>query len=77
MSQVSFDAMSNAELKRYFLNNRQDQAAFEAYLDRFAQRPKSLIASPNDPDFDEKIQAAIRQQLKSSQRQSNSSKDCS
>jgi hypothetical protein len=66
MSQVNFDAMSDAELKRYFLENRQDQAAFHAYLDRFSQRPKSIIASPSDPDFDEKIQAAIRQKLESS-----------
>ncbi|MGF1571001.1 MAG: hypothetical protein ACFCVD_23490 [Nodosilinea sp.] len=66
MSQVNFDAMSDTELKRYFLSNRQDQAAFQAYLDRFSQRPKSLIASPSDPDFDTKIQAAIRQKLESS-----------
>lgn len=48
MSQVDFDAMSDAELKRYFLANRQNQAAFQAYMDRFSQRPKSLIASPGD-----------------------------
>ncbi|RCJ16072.1 hypothetical protein A6S26_07230 [Nostoc sp. ATCC 43529] len=66
MSQVNFDTMSDSELRRYFLANRQDRAAFEAYLDRFNQRPKSVIASPGDPDFDEKIQAAIRQKLKAS-----------
>ncbi|WP_390889975.1 DUF6887 family protein [Roseofilum reptotaenium] len=38
--------------------------AFQAYLDRFNQRPKSLIASPNDPNFDAKIQSAIREKLK-------------
>ncbi|OUL20055.1 MULTISPECIES: hypothetical protein [unclassified Nostoc] len=63
MSEVNFDTMNDAELRRYFLANRQDQAAFQAYLDRFNQRPKSVIASPGDPDFDEKIQAAIRQKL--------------
>lgn len=66
MSQGNFETMSDADLKRYFLENRQDQAAFQAYLDRFNQRPKSLIASPGDPDFDEKIQAAIRQKLETS-----------
>ncbi|MEZ2320671.1 MAG: hypothetical protein ACBR15_16890 [Microcoleus sp.] len=66
MSQVNFEAMSDAELRRYFLENRQDRAAFQAYLDRFSQRPKSIIASPSDPDFDAKIQAAIRQKLESS-----------
>ncbi|MGC1308243.1 MAG: hypothetical protein WA885_13530 [Phormidesmis sp.] len=68
MSQADFSAMSDAELKRYFLANRQDQAAFDAYLDRFSQRPKSLIANPDDPEFDAKIQAAIRQKLEASRR---------
>ncbi|MFN6559550.1 MAG: DUF6887 family protein [Nostoc sp. ChiSLP01] len=63
MSQVNFDSMTDAELKQYFLANRQDKAAFQAYLDRLNQRPKSIIASPGDPDFDEKIQAAIRRKL--------------
>lgn len=67
MSQVNYDAMSDAELKQYFLQNRQDQAALEAYLDRLNQRPRSIIASPGDPDFNEKIQAAIRQKLKASE----------
>jgi len=55
---------SDDELKRYFLSNREDKMAFQAYLDRFNQRPKSLIASPNDPNFDAKIQSAIREKLK-------------
>ena len=33
------------------------------YLDRINQRPPVIIASPGDPDFDKKIQAAIRQKL--------------
>lgn len=32
-------------------------------LDRINQRPLRIIASPDDPDFDEKVQAAIRQKL--------------
>ncbi|MBD2365295.1 hypothetical protein H6G36_29785 [Anabaena minutissima FACHB-250] len=63
MSQVNYSAMSDAELKQYFLCNRQDKAAFQAYLDRLNQQPHKIIASPEDPDFDEKIQAAIRQKL--------------
>ena len=34
-----------------------------AYLDRINQRPLVIIAHPGDPDFDEKVQAAIRQKL--------------
>jgi predicted metal-dependent RNase len=65
MSQVNYDVMSDTELKQYFLQNRQDKAAFEAYLDRLNQKPRTIIASPGDPDFDEKIQSAIRQKLNS------------
>ena len=63
MSQTNYDEMSDAELKQYFLKHRGNQTAFRAYLDRLNQRPPRIIASPNDPDFDQKIQAAIRQKL--------------
>ncbi len=75
MSQMNFDTMSDAELRRYFLANRQDLTAFQAYLDRFNQRPKSVIASPGDPDFDEKIQAAIQQKLEAANHNSQSTRN--
>jgi hypothetical protein len=67
MSQINYDAMSDVELKQYFLQNRQDQAALEAHLDRLNQKPRMIIASPGDPDFNEKIQTAIRQKLQASE----------
>jgi hypothetical protein len=77
MSQVNYDAMSDAELKQYFLKHRGDQAALQAHLDRLNQRPLRIIANPSDPDFDEKVQAAIRQKLdaarSSTQQQANKS----
>ncbi len=63
MSQVNYDAMSTAELKQYFLQHRGNKVAFQAYLDRINQRPLKIIASPDDPDFDEKVEAAIRRKL--------------
>ena len=63
MSRINYDSMSDVELKQYFLKHRGNQAAFQAYLDRINQRPRRIVASPNDPDFDEKVQAAIRQKL--------------
>ncbi|MEG5101224.1 MULTISPECIES: DUF6887 family protein [unclassified Microcoleus] len=63
MSQVNYNAMSNTELKQYFLKHRGNRAAFQAYLDRINQHPLRIIASPGDPDFDEKVQAAIRRKL--------------
>lgn len=66
MSPINYDAMSKAELKQYFLKHRRDKAAFQAYLDRINQFPLRVIASPNDPDFDEKAQAAIHRKLEAS-----------
>ncbi|WP_035799863.1 DUF6887 family protein [Crocosphaera chwakensis] len=63
MSQINYDAMSTTELKQYFIKHRGDHAAFQAYLDRINQRPLKIIASLDDSDFDEKVQAAIRQKL--------------
>lgn len=77
MSQTNYDAMSDAELKQYFLKHRGDHAALQAYLDRINQRPRRIIASPNEPDFDEKVQAAIRRKLEAARsrnsQQSNNS----
>ena len=64
MSRVDYGVMSDAQLKEYFLKHRGDRAAFQAYLDRINKRPLRVIASPNDPDFDVKVQEAIRQKLK-------------
>ncbi len=63
MSQVKYDAMSDRELKRYFLEHRDDKAALQAYLDRRRNRSSKIITKVGDPDFDIKIQAAIRQQI--------------
>ena len=64
MNQSDYAAMSDRELRKYFLQHREDKTALEAYLERLSQRPnKNCIARLDDPDFDAKIQAAIRQQL--------------
>lgn len=63
MSLTHYNAMSDAELKQYCLKHRGDKIAFQTYLDRINQRPQRIIASFNDPDFDEKVQAAIREKL--------------
>ncbi|EGK88748.1 hypothetical protein D0A34_17180 [Microcoleus vaginatus PCC 9802] len=64
MSQVDYTAMSYAELKRYFLKNRGDKAALQAYLYRRKKRSNSIITKVGDSDFHTKIEAAIRQQMK-------------
>ncbi|GAA6617817.1 DUF6887 family protein [Scytonema sp. NUACC26] len=62
MSQVDYAAMSDRELKRYFLKHREDETAFQAYLER-RRRNAKVIAKVGDPDFDSKIEAAIHQKL--------------
>ncbi|NES18502.1 MAG: hypothetical protein F6K41_06140 [Symploca sp. SIO3E6] len=63
MSQVDYTTMSDKELREYFLNHLEDQAAFQAYLVRRRERSHPVITKVDDPDFDDKIQTAIRQQL--------------
>ena len=63
MSQINYSAMSYRELRRYFLDHRDDRAAFQAYLARRRERSHPVITRVDDPDFDDKIQGAIRQQL--------------
>lgn len=75
MSRTNYDAMSDAELKQYFLQHRGDHAAFQAYLDRVNKRPRRIIARPDDPDFDQKVQAAIRQKLEAARRFSQRAND--
>jgi hypothetical protein len=63
MSQVNYAAMSDRELRQHFLRNREDKIAFQEYLDRLNNRPKNIITTVDDPDFDIKIQAAILRKM--------------
>jgi hypothetical protein len=63
MSQVNYAAMSDQDLKQYFLQHREDKTALQAYLDRLGDRPREVITTVDDPDFDKKIQAAVLRQL--------------
>lgn len=72
MSQINYAAMSDEELRQYFLQHRQDKMALQAYLDRLSTRPRNVIATLDDPDFDVKVQAAIRQQMQARNSQGES-----
>lgn len=60
---TDYDSMSDSELKRYFLDHREDQAAFYAYMDRRHARPQREIISPDDPDWQQKVIASIKRQM--------------
>lgn len=70
MSQVNYAAMSDQELRRYFLSHREDAAAFQAYLERRRARHPLAITAIDDPDFDDKLQESIRQQTAAHQNSS-------
>ncbi|MDJ0727353.1 MAG: hypothetical protein QNJ38_19820 [Prochloraceae cyanobacterium] len=55
--------MSDRELKNYFLAHRHDSEALSIYLERRKQNKPEVIAHVDDPDFDEKMAAAITTQL--------------
>ena len=63
MSQVNYTALSDQELRQYFLLHREDKLALRAYLERLGDRPRHVITTVDDPDFDAKIQAAVLKQM--------------
>ncbi|NEQ36589.1 MAG: hypothetical protein F6K40_10005 [Okeania sp. SIO3I5] len=64
MIQINYSAMTDKDLRQYFLKHREDKIALQMYLDRLSKRSnKKVITTLDDPDFDEKIQAAIREQM--------------
>lgn len=64
MSQVNFEAMSDQELRQYFLNHKQDPEALSAYLERRSRSKQTIIAQVDDPDFDSKVLAYIQEQIR-------------
>jgi hypothetical protein len=62
MAEVNYAAMSDTELKQLFRQG-QNEAALQVYLDRLNQKPKHVIATADDPDFDQKIEAEIQRRL--------------
>jgi hypothetical protein len=63
MNQINYTAMSDKDLKRYFLQHRDDKTALQAYLDRINEHPRQTITTVENSDFDTKIQAAIALQM--------------
>ena len=63
MSQVNYTALSDQELRQYFLLHCEDKLALRAYLERLGDRPRTVITTVDDPDFDAKIQAAVLKQM--------------
>ncbi len=64
MSNVDYAAMSDQELKQYWWANRHDEAAaLQAPRDRLNQKPRSVITSIADSEFEAKLAREIRRQM--------------
>ncbi len=67
MPNINYDQMSDQELRQYFLQHKNDQVALQAYLQRRNQQPREVITKVGDPDFDLKIEQAIKAKLQAHQ----------
>jgi hypothetical protein len=63
METINYSAMSDEDLKSYFLQYREDKLALENYLNRVGDRPHQFITTVDDPDFDAKIHAVTKQKI--------------
>jgi hypothetical protein len=63
MTKINYAAMSDQELKHHILTHRDDQEAFHNYMDRRRSRSNRTAVKFDDPDWEEKVLAAIQAQL--------------
>jgi hypothetical protein len=58
MNKIDYAAMTNQELKQYFLSHRNDNAAFQAYMDLRHARPRKVLIEAGELEnlsFDQQI----------------------
>lgn len=60
-----FEAMTLDQVKAYFLEHRDDNEAFHAYMDKLHESGRSIVIEPDDPDWEAKTLAAIEKKLSS------------
>ncbi|MEH2291479.1 DUF6887 family protein [Nostoc sp.] len=63
MKKVNYAAISDQELKSYFITYKDDKEAFYAYMDRRKSRHCDAAIKLNDPAWEAKIIAVIQKQL--------------
>ena len=63
MLEINYDQMSDQQLRKYFLEHKNEQSALQAYLKRRNQPPKQVITKVGDSDFDVKIEKAVKSKL--------------
>ena len=63
MSHIDYASMTLDEAKRYFLEHRNDQEAFYAYMDKLRVSGRAIVIDPTDPDSEAKAIAQIQERL--------------
>lgn len=60
MNTPNFDSMSKEELRQYMLDNRDDKAAFEFYLDKFTNPDSPIYPAPQSLEDMSYLQKIIK-----------------
>ncbi len=66
-----YDQMSSDELKQYFLQHRNDQEAFYAYMDRLNASGRAITIDPTDPESERQANEQIQLKVELLQRCKN------
>lgn len=64
MSQIDYVSMSLDQVKRYFLQHRDDTEAFYAYMDKLNTSGRAIVIDPTDPESEEQANAQIQERLR-------------
>ena len=65
MSQIDYTSMTLDEAKRYFLEHRDNQEAFHAYMDKLHASGRAIVIDPTDPDSEKRAIATIQENSQS------------
>ncbi len=63
MSQIDYDAMTLDEAKRYFLEHRDDEQAFYAYMDKLSASGRAIVIDPTDPESEARAITQVQERL--------------
>lgn len=62
-----FDHMTLDEVKRYFLQHRDDTEAFHAYMDKLNASGRAIVIDPTDPKSEQQAITQIQERLQHKQ----------
>lgn len=60
MTSVNYSRMNIDELRKYVLMNRDDNEAFQAYIDMSKASGRMITVDLSDPDWEDKVIEAVK-----------------